>query len=146
MDQTVINATTDYYQRQNESLLELIQNKDALIARLQDESEKKTQAIFAARNDNSNLVNSVKEYVIECLNEREFTQEVAENFANICDFELTKTVTITATVDFEIEVEVPFDVDSDDIAHTIDFSADSYEYSITDFSLDVQSLQSSDNF
>ena len=72
-------------------------------------------------------------------------QGTAEALAEICDFELTKTVTVTATVDFEIELEVPFDVDADDVANSLEFSVDSFDYSIDDFSVDTRSLQAEDN-
>lgn len=141
-----MNATTEYLERQNVALLELIEKKDAYIARLQDEVSQKSQAIFTVKAEQENFRNSVKAYVIDCITDRDITHEVAETFAQICDFELTKTVTVTATVDFEIELEVPFDTDSDDVAQGIEFSADSFDYSIDDISIDVHSLQSSDNF
>lgn len=145
MDQTVMNATTDFLNRQVAALQEAIEKKDAYIIRLQDEVSQKSSTIYTVRAEQQNFRNTVKEYVIECLNDREFTHEVAENFANICDFELTKTITVTATVDFEVELEVPFDVDADDVANGLEFSVDSFDYSIDDFSLDVSSLQASDN-
>jgi hypothetical protein len=145
MDQSVTVATTEFLNRQVAALQEAIEKKDAYIIRLQDEVSQKSQTIYTVRAEQQNFRNTVKEYVLECLNERQFTHEVAENFAQICDFELTKTVTVTATVDFELEIEVPFDVDADDVANSIEFSADSFEYSIDDISFDVHSLQASDN-
>ena len=151
MDQTTPQYTNEHYmtreflQNQIAALTESIEKKDAYIVRLQDEVSQKSQTIYTVKSEQQNFRNSVKEYVLECLNERQFTHEVAETFAQICDFELTKTVTVTATVDFEIEIEVPFDVDADDVANTIEFSADSFEYSIDDISFDVHSLQASDN-
>jgi hypothetical protein len=145
MDQTVMNATTEFLNKQVAALQEAIEKKDAYIIRLQDEVSQKSQTIFTIRAEQNNFRNSIKDYVIEAVRDREMMQGTAEALAEICDFELTKTVTITATVDFEVELEVPFDMDGDDIAHTLDFSVDSYEYSIDDFTVDVHSLQSSDN-
>lgn len=138
-------ATTEYFETQVAALQELIQKKDEYITRLQDEVSQKSRLAHAHKVEQENFRNSVKEYVIEVLNERQITHEVAEALASICDFELTKTLTITATVDFEVEVEVPFDMDGDEVAESLDFSVDSYSYSIDDFQVDVQSLQSSDN-
>jgi hypothetical protein len=142
---TVQIATTDYLERQNGALLELIQKKDEYITRLQDEVSQKSSAIFTVKAEKQNLINTLKDYVIESVRDREMMQGNAEAIAEICDFELTKTVTITATVDFEIELEVPFDTETDEIAHTLDFSVDSYEYSIDDFSVETHSLQATDN-
>jgi sugar-specific transcriptional regulator TrmB len=140
-----MNATTEFLERQAAALLELIEKKDAYITRLQDEVSQKSQTIYTVRAEQQNFRNSVKEYVVEALTERQMTHEVAETLANILDFELTKTVTVTATVDFEVELEVPFDMDADEVANTLEFSVDSFDYSIDDFSLDVSSLQASDN-
>ena len=140
-----MNATTDFLERQVAALQELIEKKDAYIIRLQDENSEKNRLAYTLRAEQQNFRNTVKEYVIEALSEQQISNDVAEALANICDFELTKTITVTATVDFEIELEVPFDVDADDVANGLEFSVDSFDYSIDDFSLDVSSLQASDN-
>ena len=140
-----MSATTDYLERQAAALLELIEKKDAYILRLQDEVSQKTSLVHTIRAEQNNFRNSVKEYVIECLKEREMTHEVAETFANLCDFELTKTLTITSTVDFEIEIEVPFDTDADEVIASLEYSVDAFDYSISDFSLDTRSVDWEDN-
>ena len=140
-----MSATTQYLERQATALLELIEKKDEYITRLQDEVSKNSSYAFTVKAERQNLINTLKEYVVESLRDREMMHGTAEAIAEICDFELTKTVTVTATVDFEIELEVPFDVDADDVANGLEFSVDSFDYSIDDFSLDVSSLQASDN-
>ena len=139
------SATPEYLERQNAALLELIEKKDAYIYRLQDEVSEKSSCIATMRTERPNLVNEIKEYVIEALSEQDISQDVAEALANICDFELTKTITITSTVDFEIEVEVPFDVDADDVIASLEYSVDAFDYSITDYSLDTQSTNWEDS-
>ncbi len=139
------SATPEYLERQNAALLELIEKKDAYIYRLQDEVSQKSNLVHTVRAEQNNFRNSVKEYVLEVLAERQITHEVAEALANICDFELTKTITITSTVNFEIEVEVPFDMDADDIIASLEYSVDTFDYSIDDFNVDVQSVDWSDN-
>lgn len=140
-----MSATTDYLERQNSALLELIEKKDALIMRLQDEVSQKNSYAFTVRAEKQNLINTLKEYVIEALRDREIMQGNAEAIAEICDFELTKTITITSTVDFEIEVEVPFDTDADDVISSLEYSVDAFDYSITDYSLDTQSTNWEDD-
>jgi hypothetical protein len=145
MDQTVINATTEFLHTQISALQEVIAKKDAYITRLQDEVSQKTTTIYTIKTEQQNFRNSVKAYVIEAVRDNEMTNSVAEALAEICDFELTKMVTVTATVDFEVEIEVPFDTDADEVANTLEFSVDSFDYSIDDFSVDTHSLQASDN-
>jgi hypothetical protein len=140
-----MNATTTFLETQAAALQELIEKKDAYIIRLQDEVSQKSSYAHTVKAERQNLINTIKEYVVETVGNGDISHSVAESLAEICDFELTKTVTVTATVDFEIELEVPFDVDSDDVANGLEFSVDSFDYSIDDFSLDVSSLQASDN-
>ena len=140
-----MNATTDFLERQAEALRELLEKRDAYIIRLQDEVSQKSNLVHTVRAEQNNFRNTVKEYVLEVLQERQITHEVAEALANICDFELTKTLTITSTVDFEIEVEVPFDMDADDIIASLEYSVDTFDYSIDDYGVNVQQVDWSDN-
>ena len=139
------SATPEYLERQNAALLELIEKKDAYIYRLQDEVSQKSAYGFTVKAERQNLINTLKEYVIEAMRDNDITHSVAESIANICDFELTKILTITSTVDFEIEVEVPFDTDADDVIASLEYSVDAFDYSITDFSLDTMSTQWEDS-
>lgn len=151
MDQQTPVLTNDYYmtreflQNQIAALAESIEKKDALIISLQDRSSEHSQKLYAEQRAHQATKDSIKEYVIECLGNREFTHEVAEMFAQIGDFELTKTVTINAVVEFEVEVEVPFDVDADDVANTLEFSVDSFDYSIDDYNVDTRQLNAEDS-
>lgn len=140
-----MSATVDYLERQAEALLELIEKKDAYITRLQDEVSQKSSYAFTVKTEKQNLINTIKDYVIESVRDHEMMQGNAEAIAEICGFELTKTLTITSTVDFEIEVEVPFDVDADDVIASLEYSVDAFDYSITDYSLDTQSTQWEDS-
>ena len=142
---TVQIATTEFLHTQISALQEAIERKDAYIIRLQDEVSQKSSAVFTVKAEKQNLINTLKDYVIESVRDREMMQGNAEAIAEICDFELTKTLTITATVDFEVEIEVPFDTDADEVANTLEFSVDSFEYSVDDFSVETHSLQATDN-
>jgi hypothetical protein len=137
--------TREFLQNQIAALSESIEKKDAYIIRLQDEVSQKSSYAFTVKAERQNLINTLKEYVIEAVGNGDINHSVAESLAEICDFELTKTVTVTATVDFEIELEVPFDTDADEVANTLEFSVDSFDYSIDDFSVDTRSLQAEDS-
>lgn len=140
-----MSATTDYLERSVAALQDLLEKKEAYITRLQDEVSQKSSYAFTVKAEKQNLINTLKEYVIEALRDREMMQGNAEAIAEICDFELTKTLTITSTVDFEIEVEVPFDTDADDVIASLEYSVDAFDYSITDYSLDTQSTNWEDS-
>jgi hypothetical protein len=142
---TVINATTEFYQTQISALQETIQQKDSYITNLREQNSHQSTVAHTVRTERQNLINSIKEYVIEALRDNDISENVAQSLAEICDFELTKTVIVTAVVEFEVEIEVPFDTDADEVANTLEFSVDSFDYSIDDFSVDTRSLQASDN-
>jgi uncharacterized protein (DUF342 family) len=137
--------TREFLQNQIAALAEAIEKKDAMIVSLQDRSSEHSQTLFTERREHQAIMNSIKEYVIEATRSGEMNHEIAEALAEICDFELTKTVTINAVVEFEIELEVPFEVDADDVANGLEFSVDSFDYSIDDFNVDTRSLNAEDN-
>jgi hypothetical protein len=151
MDQQTTVLTNEHYltreflQNQITALSEAITNKDAMIISLQDRSSDNSQRLLSEQRAHQGTKDAVKEYVLEQLKSNDMSHEIAEGLAEICDFELTKTVTINAVVEFEIEIEVPFDVDADDVANTLEFSVDSFDYSIDDFSVDTRQLNAEDN-
>lgn len=140
-----MNTTTTFLETQVAALTEHLEKKDAYITRLQDEVSQKSSYAFTVKAEYQNLVNTLKEYVIESLRDREIMEGTAEALAEICGFELTKTITIRSTVDFEVEVEVPFDTDADDVIASLEYSVDAFDYSITDYSLDTQSTDWEDS-
>ena len=142
---SIANATTEFLKRQISALQEAIEKKDAMIISLQDRSSEHSQKLYAEQRAHQATKDAVKEYVIEQLKSNDMPHEIAESLAEICDFELTKTVTISARVDFEVEIEVPFDTDADDVANTLEFSVDSFDYSIDDFNVDTRSLHAVDS-
>jgi len=135
-----MSATVEYLERQAAALLELIEKKDAYITRLQDEVSSKSQIIHTVRTEQNNFRNTVKEYVLEALKSDDITMSVAESLSEICDFELSKTITITGTIDYEIEVTIPLDADPDDVIASLEYSVDSFDYSIDDFSCDSRNV------
>jgi vacuolar-type H+-ATPase subunit I/STV1 len=126
MDQTVINATTEFYQTQISALQEAIEKKDALIVRLQDENSQKSVAITTARMEQNNFRNSVRDYVIEALESEDISEGVAEALADLCDFELTKEVEVEVSVTYNLTLQVPYNEDVESIVNDIDFESVSY--------------------
>jgi hypothetical protein len=137
--------TREFLQNQIAALSEAITSKDAMIISLQDRSSDNSQRLYSEQRAHQGTKDAVKEYVLEQLKSNDMPHEIAEGLAEICDFELTKTVTINAVVEFEVEIEVPFDVDADDVANTLEFSVDSFDYSIDDFNVDTRQLNAEDN-
>ena len=137
--------TREFLENQVAALSDAISRKDALILSLQERSSEHSQNVYKEQRAHQSTKDAVKEYVIESLKSGDMSHEIAEALAEICEFELTKTVTVNAVVEFEVEIEVPFDVDADDVANTLEFSVDSFDYSIDDFNVDTRQLNAEDN-
>ena len=147
MDQSTDNhyMTREFLESQIVAFKESLDKKDALILSLQERSSEHSQNLFTERREHQAIICSIKEYVVEAVRDGDITASVAQALAEICNFELTKTVTINAVVEFEVEIEVPFDVDADDVANTLEFSVDSFDYSIDDYNVDTRQLNAEDN-
>jgi hypothetical protein len=137
--------TREFLENQVAALSEAISRKDALIISLQDRSSEHSNSLFTEQRAHQATIDSVKAYVVDAVRDGTISAEVAEALSEICNFELTKTVTVNAVVEFEVEIEVPFDVDADDVANTLEFSVDSFDYSIDDYNVDTRQLNAEDN-
>ena len=121
-----MTATTEYLERSNETMLELIEKKDELIHRLQEEVSVQSHRVSNMRLERGNLINEVKSYVIESIANGEMSDTIAETLAQICDFELTTEVTATVTVTYEIQMSVPVGEDAESMIQDIDFETVTY--------------------
>ena len=121
-----MTATTEYLERSNETMLDLIAKKDELINRLQEEVSVQSHRVSNMRLERGNLINEVKSYVIESIANGEMSDTIAETLAQICDFELTTEVTATVTVTYEIQMSVPVGEDAESMIQDIDFETVTY--------------------
>ena len=121
-----MNATTEYLERSNETMLDLIAKKDELINRLQEEVSVQSHRVSNMRLERGNLINELKSYVIESIANGEMSDTIAETIAQICDFELTTEVTATVTVTYEIQMSVPVGEDAESMIQDIDFETVTY--------------------
>ena len=118
--------TTEYLERSNTTMLELIAKKDELINRLSEEVSVQSHRLNNMRSERNNLINEVKSYVIESVSNDEMSDTIAETLAQICDFELTTEVTATVRVEYEIQMQVPIGEDAESMLQDIDFETVSY--------------------
>jgi hypothetical protein len=121
-----MSATVEYLERQSDTMLELIAKKDELINRLQEEVSVQSHRVTNMRLERGNLINEVKDYVIESISNGEMSDTIAETLAQICDFELTTEVTATVRVEYEIQMQVPIGEDAESMLQDIDFETVSY--------------------
>ena len=126
MDQSVINATTEFLKTQISALQEVIQKKDEYIARMQEDLSNMSTHATTLQIERENLINEVKDYVLESLSNDEMSDTVAEIFADLCGFELTKEVEVEVSVTYNLTVQVPHNEDTESVVNDIDFESVSY--------------------
>jgi hypothetical protein len=141
-----MSATTEYLERSNSTMLELISKKDELIHRLQEEVTEQSRRVTNMRLERGNLINEVKDYVVESISNGEMSDTIAETLAQICDFELTTEVTATVRVEYEIQMSVPIGEDAESMLQDIDFETVSYNSDyISWFNAEVGSITIENN-
>lgn len=119
MDQTVINATSEFLNTQIASLQEVIKNKDEHIQRI-------TQRDYATKAELCLIRDNMHDWTITALQNERISEDVAEEIAEICGFELTKEVEVEVTVTYNLTLQVPHDEDAESIVNDIDFESVSY--------------------
>jgi hypothetical protein len=138
--------TTEYLERSNETMLDLIEKKDELINRLQQEVTDQSRRVTNMRLERGNLIGEIKSYVIESISNGEMSDTIAETLAQICDFELTTEVTATVRVEYEIQMQVPIGEDAESMLQDIDFETVSYNSDyISWFNAEVGSITIENN-
>jgi hypothetical protein len=119
MDQTVINATTEFLNTQISALQESIKSKDEHIQRI-------TQRDYSTSAEINRIREAMQEWTLNALHSREISETNAEEIAEICGFELTKEVEVEVTVTYNLTLQVPHDEDTESIVNDIDFESVSY--------------------
>jgi uncharacterized membrane protein YheB (UPF0754 family) len=119
MDQTVINATSEFFQTQISALQESIKNKDEHIQKI-------TQRSYTDSAERNRMVESMHEWTMKELSDNGITEDQATEIAEIIGFELSKEVEVEVTVTYNLTVQVPHDEEVESIVNDIDFESVSY--------------------
>jgi hypothetical protein len=119
MDQSVVTATSEFLQGQITQFQEIIKSKDEHIQRI-------TQRDYATKAELVSMRDNMHDWTITALENERISEEVAEEIAEICGFELTKEVEVEVTVTYNLTLQVPHDEDTESIVNDIDFESVSY--------------------
>jgi len=120
MEQTVINATSEYLQSQ-------INIRDERIQSLEQHIQRVTQRDYATAANLTAMRDQMHGWTVNELENSDITQAQAEAIAEICGFELTNEVEVIVTVEYSMTLNVPAGEDAEDIVNDIDFDAVSYD-------------------
>ena len=143
MDQTtntVVHATEDFLRDslakatlrigQLEEYVKQLQSAHAnAVVRSTDESAERTR-----------MRNEMHEWTLEQLNDLVISEDVAEEIANICGFELTKEFELEVTVQYSITVNARDEESAMNLIHDIDFDSVSEPQGVTYLSSSVDRI------
>jgi outer membrane PBP1 activator LpoA protein len=134
METTIVNATTEFLQTQ-------IVAKDARIAQLEAAHARVSEMSNTNYKAAQTLIDSMREWTLNALEEREISETNAEEIADICGFELTKEFEVEVTVTYSMTVNARTAEDAEYAVHDIDFDTVSYnDESISYLSSSVDSV------
>ena len=125
MEQTTI-ATTEFLNAQITAFRESLEKKDALILSLQERMAQNTQREYATRAEVVSMRDNMHDWTMTAFQNERISEDVAEEIAEICGFELTKEVEVEVTVTYNLTLQVPHDEDTESIVNDIDFESVSY--------------------
>ena len=120
MDQSVVTATSEFLQGQITQFQEIIKSKDEHIQRI-------TQRDYATKAELVSMRDNMHDWTMTALQNERISEEVAEEIAEICGFELTKEVEVEVTVTYTMTVNVGPDEDVEYIVNDISFDSLDYD-------------------
>jgi hypothetical protein len=121
MDQkvTIVNATEDF-------LRDSLAKATLRVAELEEHISKVTQRSYLDSADKNRMVESMQEWTLNALEEREISETNAEEIAEIMGFELTKEFEVEVTVMYSVTVNARTEEDATNAIHDIDFDTVQY--------------------
>jgi hypothetical protein len=136
MDQTtvVVNATEDF-------LRDSLAKATLRISELEEHIQKVTQRSYADSADKNRMVESMQEWTLAALDERDISETNAEEIADIMGFDLTKEFEVEVSVTYSVTVNARNAEDAESAIADIDFDSVSYnDDSISYLSSNVDSI------
>jgi hypothetical protein len=133
MDQTTVNATTDFLNAE-------ILKKNARITQLEEHIQTVTQRSYGEAAERNRMRNEMQEWTLEALDNAQITESEAEEIASICGFELTKEFELEVTVLYSVTVNARDEESAQNLIHDIDFDTVSYPEEISYLSSSVDRI------
>ena len=123
---TIVNATEDFLKSQ-------IAQKDTRIAQLEEHIQTVTQRSYTEAAERNRMRNEMQEWTLEALDTGTFDEDIAQEIADICGFELTKEFEVEVTVLYSVTVNARNEEEATNAIHeidfdTVDYNSDSIQY------------------
>ena len=114
-----INATTEFLKTE-------ITKRDERIANLEENLQRVTQRSVTEAAERSRLRNEMQEWTLEAIDNDSISEDIAQEIADICGFELTKEFEVEVTVLYSVTVNARNEEEATNAIHDIDFDTVSY--------------------
>jgi len=123
---TIVNATEDFLKSQ-------IVQKDERIANLESHISNVTTRSYTEAAERNRMRNEMQEWTLEALDNGTFDEDIAQEIADICGFELTKEFEVEVTVLYSVTVNARNEEEATNAIHeidfdTVDYNSDSIQY------------------
>ena len=123
---TIVNATEDFLKSQ-------IAQKDERIANLESHISNVTTRSYTEAAERNRMRNEMQEWPLEALDNGTFDEDIAQEIADICGFELTKEFEVEVTVLYSVTVNARNEEEATNAIHeidfdTVDYNSDSIQY------------------
>ncbi len=137
MDQ--VTKVDDHFMTREFLETTLVQNKER-IQQLEEHIQKVTQRSYGEAAERSRMQNEMQEWALENLSDGTISEDIAQQIADICGFELTKEFELEVTVQYSITVNARDEEEAMNLIHDIDFDSVSEPQGVTYLSSSVDRI------
>ena len=132
MDQTITVTTDTHYMTREFLETTLVENKNR-IDQLEKHIQEVTQRSYGEAAERNRMRNEMQEWTLEALDNGTFDEDIAQEIADICGFELTKEFEVEVTVLYSVTVNARNEEEATNAIHeidfdTVDYNSDSIQY------------------
>ena len=125
MDQPITVTTDTHYMTREFLETTLVANKER-IANLESHISTVTQRSYTEAAERNRMRNEMQEWTLEAMDNGTFDEDIAQEIADICGFELTKEFELEVTVLYSVTVKARDEESAQNAIHDIDFDTVSY--------------------
>jgi hypothetical protein len=117
----------------------LVQSKER-IQQLEEHIQKVTQRSYGEAAERSRITNEMQEWALENMSDGAISEDIAQQIADICGFELSKEFELEVTVQYSITVNAVDEESAMNLIHDIDFDSVSEPQGVTYLSSTVDRI------
>ena len=133
--------TTNAHYMTREFLESRLIENEARIKQLEEHIQTVTQRSYSESADKNRIIDDMKQWTLEAIDNAQITESEAEEISNICGFELTNEFELEVTVLYSVTVNARNEEEAQNAIHDIDFDSVSYGEEIAYLSSSVDRIE-----